>query len=187
MNSMKLICLRTAFVLALAICLVACQQSRTDSDVGRVSDSTGLSSVTSRDFLFGCAKMKFWLGGVIGVNQTDSTGPYYFAECFDSTETYRLIWVPKGDPLEIDLLRKAFEAGKDNSYERFNVYAFVLPLIDSEKMTDEHQDYTPYPVRVSVYEKNGKFWRNVRNDTVRNLPEFGRLQVNVIFSSEKAQ
>ena len=185
MNSTKVISLRIAYILTLAICLVACQRSKTDNNHSRFSDSTARISATSDlDFLFGCTRLKVWLGGIMGVSQSDSTGPYYFGECFDTAETYRLIWVPKGGPLGIDSLRKTFKAGMDNSYEYFDVYAFVLPLIDSEEMEDDHKDYTPYPVRVSVYERKGKVWRNVRIDTVRNLSEFGRLQVTSVFSSD---
>ncbi|HEX5171923.1 MAG TPA: hypothetical protein VFW11_22240 [Cyclobacteriaceae bacterium] len=170
-----------------------CCNSIKDSENSRSSNnerSNGTISVDENgeplNFLNGCPQLNEWIGGIVGVNESDSTGPYYFAECLNVDKTYRLLWVIKGSydyrkSLSYKNLKDKIEMGRLNSYKEFDIYSFVIPLVDAEKMEDEHQDYTKYPAPVSVYKRIDEKWTLIKNDTVNNLPEFGQLQLDAIF------
>jgi len=150
----------------------------------------------SIDFCRVCDSLDTWVGGIQGVNVSDSTKVYPMAECH-TNKSFDLIWVPKGDILKFkdsigfDNLFKYYDNSEKKNYPDLDCYSFVIPKtkhIPDQNSTDDGEDLDTYdyvfPNQVNVFKKIDKGWRLIATKNIKSFEELGRLKLNTIFNVE---
>ncbi|HVV53985.1 MAG TPA: hypothetical protein VHC47_01600 [Mucilaginibacter sp.] len=133
-------------------------------------------------------RKKHYIGGIQGTNAgRDSTGFIAFFPCYACHDTYEILFVHKGGlkqrkTLGYDGIEKDFLSGCNDSFSKFDCFAFVVPMRDPEKQSDMHALNMDFPTTVKVYERiNGNKWEFIKEQHVKTFQEYGRLQLNVIY------
>ena len=179
---MKLIAVITSLVF-----LFSCQ------DQGR---KTSAKSIT--DYFKVCDSLDQWEGGIQGVDKSDSTGSFLFAECH-TNQFYDLLLVPKGNILKFkksisdDSLTNYYHQSKKYNYENLDCYSFVIPKTKHEPKKNpdptcdcadlDTYDYV-FPSTVSVYKKEKSGWTLINTKSVASFEGLGRFKLNTVFHLE---
>ncbi len=147
------------------------------------------------DYCRVCDSLDSWQGGIQGVNFSDSTGVFPFAECH-TNKFFDLIWVPKGDIIKFKLsmgddLEKYYYESKKENYKDLDCYSFVIPktkhTIDygNDDGCGDCEDLDTYdyvfPSQVNVFKKTNNGWKLLSTKNIKSFEELGRLKLNTIF------
>jgi len=187
--------MKTILFIFLTTILLSCNQT-----VNKSSNSTPLADkqvvIGTIDFCKICDSLDTWQGGIQGVNVSDSTRVYPFAECH-TNKFFDLIWVPKGDILKFkdsigfDNLFKYYDNSKKEKYKNLDCYSFVITKkkhIPEKNNNNDGEDLDTYdyifPNNVSVFKKIDKGWALITTKNVKSFEELGRLKLNTIFHTE---
>jgi hypothetical protein len=141
------------------------------------------------DFCADCKNLDTWIGGIQGVEISDSTKVYPFGECHTNL-SYDLIWVPKGDILKFNkemghdrLLVYYEEESFNNKYSKLDCFSFVIPKKKKKPTAKDNSPFSyVFPSEVKVYKRTDNVWALIGAKNVKSFEELGRLKLNSIFN-----
>jgi hypothetical protein len=149
----------------------------------------------SIDYCSACDSLDTWKGGIQGVDNSDSTGIYLFAECH-TNKAYDLLFVPKGDiikfksSLTYDSLSRYYDAAQKMTYANLDCYAFVIKKTTHKKEVSQDKDCDcedldtydyVFPSSVRVFKRTDGGWGLIKTKVVASFEQLGRLKLNTIF------
>ena len=133
------------------ILLFGCESKQAKKDNADTSKTPKKEAGMNRSkdtiaFLDDCKRLaeRGYIGGLQGTTHSrDSTGLFGFIPCYDCAVTYEVVLVLKGNfharkTFEYETLTREFDKGCENNFNKFNCFAFVVPLKDPEKQKDGH-------------------------------------------------
>jgi hypothetical protein len=182
--------MRMPFLISITLIVVGCHQTdKNPKTSSSVTSSMQTIIEDSLDFCKACDDLQESIGGIQGVETSDSTGIYPMGDCYTNLN-YDLLWVPKGDILKfkankdnIELIA-IYDSARKNNYRDFNCYAFEIP---KTKPKEEYgvngisdYDYV-FPSKVKVYKKVERGWQLLTTKNVNSFEELSQLKVNTIF------
>jgi hypothetical protein len=132
------------------------------------------------DFLKISKEGEINFGFLQGVEQNDSSGPYFIKEFITDSLSFRLIFYSKNGNKSTVTFADLRE-GEANDYKYFICFAFVFPMLDPYKMKNYHDDNTKYPVTVKSYMKKGRNWQFVSNLKVSSISDLSQYEINTIY------
>jgi len=186
----KLYNLRMPFLILIILIALSCDETgENPKNLSSVKSSTQATIEDSLDFCNACDDLQESIGGIQGINKSDSTGIYPMGDCY-TNKNFDLIWVPKGDILKFKAnkdnleLIAIYDSASKNNYRDFNCYAFeILKTKPKEKYgVNGISDYDyVFPSKVKVYKKVEKGWQLLTTKNVNSFKELSRLKVNTIF------
>jgi hypothetical protein len=177
----------------LALSLISCNYKSKDEKNQRKTKLDRFQAISSKqlDFCNSCDSLQKWVGGIQGVQVTDSTGIFPMAECH-TNHSFDLIWVPKGEIIKAkaeipDNYYDNFHYTDKENYRRFDCYAFIIskkkPKPESSDCDCEGDDFDyVFPSNVTIYKNSNGSWVKQASKKVRNFEELGRLKLNTIFN-----
>ena len=168
------------------------------------NNSTGTAHITQRDsigniidsidYCTACDSLEMWQGGIQGVEVSDSTKMYLFAECH-TNKVYDLLYVPQGDIVKFtssissDSLSTYYDNAKEVNYKNLDCYSFVIRKTKHKEAVNqedcdcedlESYDYV-FPDTVKVLKRTGGGWQLIKTKKVTSFEQLGRLKLNTIF------
>lgn len=155
-----------------------------------------LNNITdSVDYCNACDSLDTWKGGIQGVDNSDSTGIYLFAECH-TNKAYDLLFVPKGDIIKFkssvtyDSLSRYYDAAQKMNYTNLDCYAFIIKKTTHKKEVSQDKDCDcedldtydyVFPSSVQVFKKTDYGWVLIKIKEVVSFEQLGRVKLNTIF------
>lgn len=161
------------------------------SDTASLADKAGdieaHTNGSPTDFYRQCSDLQVWYGKLQIRISADSSEIYPMGECYDSGSSYQLLWVLKESlaerkGLDPDSLTKIHQEDKRNDYQRFNCFAFVIPVIDPDSLSDYHDMNIKFPNRVFIYKRADNSWQFIRDQNVKDFEEYTRMMFDLVFS-----
>ena len=190
--------MKTILYSFLIVSFIGCTNSPRKTKIAErvIAQVDTLNDITdSIDYCTACDSLDIWKGGIQGVENSDSTGIYLFAECH-TNKAYDLLFVPKGDIIKFissvtyDSLSRFYNVAQKMNYKSLDCYAFVIKKtkhkkeISQDKDCDcedlETYDYV-FPSTVRVFKRENKNWTLIKTSTVASFEQLGRLKLNTIF------
>ena len=154
-----------------------------DTTMGEVLNSeTPQKVLETFDYLEGCNDLKYWLGGIQGVETDQKTGPFIMAECV-GTRTYDLIVFSEKD---LTLDEGTLDQKIKSDIEGAAYYAFEIPKVENPEPADEFDTYKyVFPSEVKIYQKVNTTWEMIGGEEVHSFEELGSLKLAVVHQSDE--
>ena len=177
------------FSLLLVLFLVGCdeqqQEQKQNEVVEEVEPEQGVEKEAPTidleksevDFFTVCNNLEVWKGGIMGVESSDSTGPYIMGQCFGNKHFDLIVYSEK----DIELSEASHNDLKKD-LPGASYFAFEIPKVEKEEPEDEFDlyDYV-YPSEVKVYKWMQGGWYLVKVEEVTSFEELGALKLKSIY------
>jgi hypothetical protein len=113
----------------------------------------------------------------------------YFPQlsCIRSEKNYQILWVPsrnynKRTKVSKSQLNQYVYESKDNGFEKFSCYAFIINLNVTRYDNGRSVVYEPkFPSVVEVYQLTNNEWIKLFEEEVKSHAELGEVQLKTIY------
>lgn len=132
------------------------------------------------NFLSDCDSLEMWLGGIQGVDVSDSTGPFIMAQCFSNKHFDLIVYCDSEIGLKegTDYNEKVIKNGINGA----EYYAFEIPKKIPEEPENEFDTYDyVFPSIVKIYKLFEDGWYLIKKENINSFEELGRLKMNSIY------
>jgi len=180
---------RTALLIMVTALASACSKPK-PSVLNDPKEQSGMEEIPSSylkvdiDFLTACDSLEMWLGGIQGVNQSDSIGPYILGECH--TNKHYDVIVYHQSRIALDVGTNYQENRIVGDIQGADYFVFEMPKkYPSKTLNDDVRFDYIFRTDVKINRRIGKQWYLIGTKQVKSFEELGRLKLNTIFSANR--